>query len=105
MNAVERIGAAIERLEALKAETTPGPWLLTVARQNTHAIYGRSPGQEVVGSTPRHGGLWNATDGDLIVTLHRTIDAQLAILRAASGGSRPPRLILAIADAILGSES
>jgi hypothetical protein len=115
---VERIEAAIAKLETLKAESTPGPWRLARAQHVTHAIYGEKPGQEVIGSTPRYGGLWSADDGELIVTLHRTIDAQLAILRAVvesvpiwvenDGPMTDAELVdnllfeLALADAILG---
>jgi len=84
VSAVERMQAAIEKLEALKAASTPGPWRLTRAQHVTHAIYGEQPGQEVIGATPRYGGLWSADDGELIVTLHRTIDAQLEVLRSAA---------------------
>ena len=119
MNAVEKLEAAIGKLETLKAESTPGPWLLTIARQNTHAIYGREPGREVVGSTPNYGGLWHSEDGELIVTLHRTIDAVLTILRATvesvpiwfGDGATEAEVVdeidreLALADAILGDAS
>lgn len=76
MNAVERLQAAIEKLVTLKVESTPGPW-----------IYG---GQGWLFGGKRYtddelGDLFGElkyldADGVLIVTLHRTIDAQLAIL-------------------------
>lgn len=78
MNAVERIEAAIAKLEALKASSIPGPWsapkeLLGLPNKT---IFGGNP-------TRTHAAyVAVAHDGELIVTLHRTIDAQLAILRA-----------------------
>lgn len=76
---------ALATLVAMKSVTTPGPWRLTYGQHVTHAIYGEVPGSEVVGATPKFGGLWSAEDGKLIVALHRTIEAQIAILKSALG--------------------
>ena len=116
MNAVERLTAAIEKLEALKAEAFAGPW-------------------EALGSGVEHGDHWyvlsgresilyiSANDGsdeefrqptaELIVTLHRTIDAQLAILRWSLNEIEYENgevvyydeHTVALADAILGGDS
>jgi hypothetical protein len=102
MNAVEKLEAAITKLETLKADAKPGPW--TIAPPHNIDVDWRC--------IDSHGGvcLADATvaDAELIVTLHRTIDAQLAILRAAlaiervwpieNGGAN----VVALADAILG---
>jgi hypothetical protein len=131
---VERLTAAIEKLEALKADSTPGPWWHW-PEAGVIEIYSdwRDPartGSEVVIAPrirPRDGWGREATiyrdnyepNAELIVTLHRTIDAQLAILRRAldvatpidgqasydiGPGSRVGQA-LALADAILGDQS
>ncbi len=93
MTPVERLQAAIEKLERLKNESTPGPWLLADANAAEERVYG--PLWVVTHeslSTDRADGeapeewflelrIGAREDGDLIVALHRTIDAQLAILR------------------------
>ena len=82
--AVETIQAAIEKLEALKAESTPGPWHdweddLTNEVDVWHDQEQRSHIANCgVAGMPRV-----EADAQLIVTLHRTIDAQLAILDEA----------------------
>ena len=124
MNAVETIQAAIEKLERLKAKSTPSPW--------TAMEYDSNPGDQGVpiigggeiGSMEGHLTAYTMTlgseeqsviDAELIVVLHRTIDAQLVILRAehefADRYGWPPnpfqeRLnVLALAVAILGEDS
>ena len=119
MNAVEKLKAAIEKLETLKAETTPGPWTTDswfpgVAFE--YDSYWNLAGPEYTATS----GVYldgepsipiQAATADLIVTLHRTIDAQLAILRnAAEYFTDFPEyvddldwtLLFALADAILG---
>ena len=117
MNAVERLEAAIEKLETLKvaSDDNPAP---AVWRVSPHGEWGvdivsRYPSDEkdneVIAErvyTP---------DADLIVTLHRTIDAQLAILRILHAawqiwgitehGRRMKVNVVALADAILGGDS
>ena len=151
--AVETIQAAIGKLEALKAESTPGVWLWELpsgdrwpqseeslvatrgvwktcpyyckVREPSLTSRGESgkPGHEHLEYEPVLTG-WGydasgitgfAADRDLIVTLHRTIGAQLAILRAEHefadryGWPSNPfeeRLnVLALARSILGEES
>lgn len=118
MTPVERLQAAIEKLERLKAESTPGPWSVNVHHNAMHSAEFRAPG-------PWNGFMLvaahvNDADPDLIVTLHRTINAHLAILqfgvqrqKAVDWLNRPgsdkhveaARLELALADAILGGGS
>ena len=114
MNAIETIQAAIEKLAALKAESTTGPWRFQKCdrRHVTHTIFGLNPGQEVIGATPNYGGLWSAVDGELIVTLHRALDMQLAVLRNITEVYREEQTPYGImqaatnlARAILGEES
>ena len=122
MSAVETIQAAIEKLEMLRTKSTPRPW--------TAMEYDSNPGDRGVpiigggeiGSMEGHLTAYTMTlgseeqsviDAELIVTLHRTIDAQLALLRAAQddynqyGGKPSPFFAndVALAIAILGEES
>jgi len=114
MNAAETIKAAIDKLEVLKAKSTPSPWHywaddLTGDVDLWHDQEQRS---------------WIATlgiesaptvlaDAELIVTLHRTIDAQLVLLRwflailNTAPGYGPPNGNghMALATAILGGDS
>lgn len=124
MTPIERLQAAIEKLERLKAECTPGEWgFESIPETGESRIYLEADGFAFMAATtvtfyPVPGGLM-PNDADLIVTLHRTIDAQLAIMRAATergaaavgaGGierfvwSREHRAV-ALAEAILGSTS
>ena len=119
MNPVERLRAAIEKLEWLRDHSTPGPWAID---DNDAAIFTFGP--TVAGGTiayvntdQRTGDRRPYGDASLIETLHRTIDAQLAILRSAvkflgSVGHHTSSIAspfvdgaLALADAILGEES
>ena len=78
MNAVERIEAAIERLEARRDASTRGRWEFSLDPFSESVAYviGSSEAYELASDLIEE-------DADLIVTLHRTIDAQLAILREA----------------------
>ena len=121
MTDLETIQAAIVKLEMLKAEGTSGPW--------TAMEYDSNPGDQGVpiigggeiGSMEGHLTAYTMTlgseersviDAELIVTLHRTLDAQLAILRAAQDdynqyGEKPSKFFandVALARAILGEE-
>ena len=92
MSAIETIQAAIEKLETLREKSTPRPW--------TAMEYDSNPGDQGVpiigggeiGSMEGHLTAYTMTlgseersviDAELIVTLHRTIDPNLATLRAA----------------------
>ncbi len=108
MTPLARLQAAIQKLEQLKAESTPGRW-------------GSSLDSSIVWATEEKHSIWifeslsKGQNADLIVTLHRTLDAQLAWLRDQHRrmlieefrDSIPLyyRYVLALADAILGSES
>jgi hypothetical protein len=100
MNAAETIQAAIEKLEALKESATPGPfgfedgwqppqwksightYVRVVAGKPNHISGIRSMVLSTDGAMPgSEGKRRTLADAELIVTLHRTIDAQLTILR------------------------
>jgi len=71
MSALEEIEAAIEKLSALRGDT---PWALAGGGEWINPI-GITVAPDDGGVSPR--------EADLIVTLHRTIDAQLRILKTA----------------------
>lgn len=121
MSAVERLQAAIDKLEALRAESTQGEWgFESVPETGESRIYAEADGFAFMAATtvtfyPVPGGM-KPSDADLIATLHRTIDAQLAILRTAldvveeteEGAIRASALgmsALGLAHAILGDQS
>lgn len=118
MTPVERLQAAIEKLEQHAGET----WLRDGApaargwESFTATVSASNPGGDRQVTGPLH-----HSDADLIVTLHRTIDAQLETLHAAwntiAGTEEMPdgkdpkvwygryaAAALALADAILGSD-
>lgn len=103
MTPVERLQAAIEKLEAAQGETwyftTPGDEGL-LSRQGWIDAVNPGGGRQVLG-------LIGPGDAARILMLHRTIDAQLAILRTSVtlDGLVPMDQALALADAILGSDS
>jgi hypothetical protein len=77
MNAAETIQAAIEKLDELRQLATPGEWEFD--SEPFGAIFTeQEPGLGVMTEVAEEMHEW---DGHLIVTLHRTIDAQLKILR------------------------
>lgn len=114
MTPVERLQAAIEKLETLKTESTPGPWSVNVHHNAMHSAEFRAP-------NPFNGFMLvaahtNDVDPELIVTLHRTIDAQIAVLdntlvryaKLDPSGEWEPRapggvIAMSLADAILGT--
>lgn len=108
-----RISAAIEKLERLKAESTPGVWEVPITgRPEALAWDGSTPVYSTLIEDERR--LLNPADAELIVTLHRTIDAQIAVLAREKHSCRrfgdhrdatPNPDILALADSILGGES
>lgn len=122
MTPAETLAAAIEKLEGMRNRAQPGPW--------TYANIESVGGGSLYGSEVRVAQIhWDNHDtrpvhrpicedeadasGDLIVTLHATIDAQLAILRAAlddfiNFGGKPSKFFanaLALAVAILGEQN
>lgn len=76
MNAAETIQAAIEKLEQLKALVTPGDWW----SRDIDAVFAGPGLSDDVAVAYEVRLSW---DVELIVTLHRTIDAQLDLLRYA----------------------
>ena len=103
MGAVERLQAAIEKLEVFKGRSTPGPWVQVDA-------YNASPAGASVRISRSPTFHYNAYAGtpenaELIVTLHRTVDAQLAILYRGLVSVAPEREVAEmLADAILGGD-
>jgi hypothetical protein len=80
VTALEEIQAAVDKLTALKVASQPGTWIhQPYGDQNQNGdhcggdIFDRN-GEYLLMEVPD-------ADGELIVTLHRTIDTQLAILR------------------------
>ena len=108
MNGIERLQAAIDKLETLRGGgVSTLPW-------NTYSldwrvlVAGRADSDEALILADARAA--TRDDFELIVTLHRTIDAQLAILRNELDDmefeNRPPfHDIVALADAILGGAS
>lgn len=103
MSAVERIEAAIEKLDGLRMAASPGPW-----HQDVGAV--ENDDGWVIGDAAE------IDDVELIVALYRSIDAQLAILRACvvdlvtpfAGMHQDPENFsreITLADAILGDAS
>lgn len=121
MSEVERLEAAIEKLEALKAESTPAPWhYWTNDLTGDVDLWHDQEVRSHIATVGQHEQPRVYSDAELIVTLHRTIDAQLAILRTQleSYSKFPPasepgyvpkspnaQNALALADSILGGES
>lgn len=112
MSAVEEIQQAIATLERLRAESTPGPW--RVDDDSPTDIW--TEGESVLGGTVHtvvdpfgRGDYQPDGDAALIVTLHRTIDAQLAWLTVAAEltilNESDWRHELALARAINGGQS
>jgi len=87
MSAVERLQAAIDKLEQLKAESTQGEWWFESLPETGESriasdVYGFAfMAATTVTFYPVPGGM-KPNDAELIVALHRTIDAQIAALRA-----------------------
>lgn len=107
MNAVERLEAAIVKLEALKTESTGETWFAH-AETITTPLHDPEVGSINAWVTESE----KQADTDLIVTLHRTIAAHLGVLRegqreAYRCGAFPTDVLkaaLALADAILGGD-
>ena len=92
MSAIETIQAAIVKLEQLKADCTPGEWWAMEYDSNPGDQGVPIIGGDELGSLGGHLTAYTMTlgseersviDAELIVTLHRTIDPNLATLRAA----------------------
>lgn len=114
MSAIDEIRDAIDKLEALKVASTQGPWVVwptsycgEVAAHLNFTSAGTDNMDDLVPPFDL------IADANLIVTLHRTIDAQLAILELAmsygelgkGNGSRFTKAALTLARAINGVTS
>jgi hypothetical protein len=90
MNAVETIQTAIDKLTALKSKSTQPTDGTNWVRGRDEKRYESSrdvytgPNEDTAGSADIIFGI-DPVDASLIVTLHRTIDAQLDFLRTARG--------------------
>ncbi|MDR6907510.1 hypothetical protein J2X63_003218 [Agromyces sp. 3263] len=97
MNAVERLQAAIEKLERLRNERgyiEHSGWLVE-ENPNDRGGFLEPPEPFIP-----------ITNDEIIVTLHRTIDAQLTILYRGLTSVAPEREVAEmLADAILGEAS
>ncbi|GLU88906.1 hypothetical protein [Agromyces sp. NBRC 114283] len=106
MNPAEKIQAAIDKLEGLRDQGWPGKW------QYVNGAIETDEGFELF---QHHDAEYWGTgrvaldvdhavpQAELIVTLHRTIDAQLAILHRGISDAAPEREVAELlADAILG---
>jgi hypothetical protein len=104
VSAVEEIQAAIEKLTALRDRASLAPWnAWKQGRPGDRMTHGLEDarGDDLAKSL-------SAADAELIEALHRTIDAQLAILRddyetCLKNRWIPDRFILSIARAINGA--
>jgi len=88
---VDEIRFAITRLEGLKLASTGNEWMAHPVgiRADIRDADGRdSRGDAIATAADSEFGALLAPDADLVVTLHRTIDAQLAILTYAANGVR-----------------
>lgn len=105
MNNLETIKAAIAKLETLRDGATPGRW----AYYNEPWGDIMSEQQPGLGVETSVAGEMSDFDGNLVVTLHRTIDAQIVILQETvdyedSFGIDDEDCTLLLARAILGGE-
>lgn len=111
MNAVERLTAAIEKLEEMRERATDGPWLAW--HPASHPFARGNSSVDALTHDPDNPDMvveGGAQDVELIVTLHRTIEPILMTLRqgipyAAKDCLFEDAYELALADAILGSAS
>lgn len=113
MTPVERLNAAFEKLEELRAASTQPTggkaWIQGRPWRHYEQATEVYTGEMDVDSQDVVHGLPEPADAELICTLHRTIDAQVSILMAnradAEYGREPSLLALNLADAILGGAS
>lgn len=111
MNPVEKLEGAIAKLELLKGAKTPAPWWRGMNDGFSFTIEGPESDSHPVAQR------LIGPDAEMMVTLHRTIDAQLRILTLGlrdyehHGDMRMSLPLdhsiaaLALADAILGDPS
>ena len=110
MSALYTITAAIVKLTELKASAPGGPWRVGESYMDYPTLDGSDDHGREFGN--QFASIDNIPAGRLIVTLHNTIDAQLAILRAAQDdynqyGGKPSQFFandINLARAILGED-
>lgn len=113
---VERLQVAIEKLERLKDTATPGDWRAGSDSYGNAEVRSWFDNDQNGNTRIAHAYAHDRADSYLIVILHRTIDAQLAILREAlfqlEGSPSQAgfignefNLFMQLADAILGGDS
>jgi hypothetical protein len=89
MSAAETIQAAIEKLERLRDSSSPAPWIADedtlYTTEKWKNAYGRVMPRPIFMAEGNYvsGYAYIEADAELILTLHRTIDAQLSALEAA----------------------
>lgn len=117
MTPVERLQAAIEKLESLRAGSQN--WRVRLSSEEGPEVVHDFPNDDYGPGTGTLAWTITAESAINIVTLHRTIEAQLAILRSSAergaaaieAGVYEPFVwssehrVLALADAILGGDS
>lgn len=106
MTAAERLQAAIDKLEKMRSRGSDGLW----AVDEITRVQGKVAISNDVGRYVAH--YVDSFDAETITTLHRTLEAQVTILRAARDdiklyGGKPVSYLAAsfLADAILGATS
>ena len=104
-----RLRAAIDKLETLRGEAFPGTWeILTSGIERGDHWYVQSNHEAILSVSANDGSDedFRKPTAALIVTLHRTIDAQLQLLAyGVTLAGRVPEEITDLADAILGGAS
>jgi hypothetical protein len=113
VNAAETIAAAIEKLETLRDAGTPGPWVDGENAGRYDAAIVTADSGMWADAVVRDDGFLDFRDAALVITLHRTIDAQLAVLRMFGANlallddwePHPDNEIMALARAVLGGDS
>ncbi|MFF2054149.1 hypothetical protein ACFVU2_21260 [Leifsonia sp. NPDC058194] len=79
MTAAETIAAAIEKLEGLRSASSPGPWRIATSPYDVDLV--SCEGSALLSGGEGYGWFREDADLDAVVTLHRTLDPVLAILR------------------------
>ena len=103
MTPVERMQAAIEKLEALRDASPPGPWEAH-PYWSDRTLYS-SLNLDYLGDEVQVLSTHEASAAELVATIERTVTAQLAILRFAVEGLYDLPEFIMLANAILGDDS
>ena len=108
MTPIQKVEAAILRLETLKTESTPRPWHdWTDDLTNEVDVWHDQEARCHVANFGVAGECGVLADAELVSTLHSTIDPMLELLRGAARymaatGDYAHDVVLVLADAILG---